>query len=209
VRVFDLGLADYAQALEVQERAVADVLDGAEEVLLLLEHRPVITLGRQAGTGNLLATPGELERLGVSVVRASRGGEITCHFPGQLVAYPVLRIDRRKGGVRRFFMDLEEVVLLVLLRCGIKGERREGLTGVFVGERKIGSMGIGVRKWVSYHGLSLNVGSDLSLFSLMHPCGLRGVEPTSIHIELGSNSPSMDEIKEMTKDAFGEVFAVA
>jgi lipoyl(octanoyl) transferase len=143
VRVFDLGLADYAQALEVQERAVTDVLDGAEEVLLLLEHRPVITLGRQAGTGNLLATPGELERLGVSVVRASRGGEITCHFPGQLVAYPVLRIDRRKGGVRRFFMDLEEVVLLVLLRCGIKGERREGLTGVFVGERKIGSMGIG------------------------------------------------------------------
>jgi lipoyl(octanoyl) transferase len=209
VRVVDLGLVDYAQALFLQERAVDHVLEGAPEVLFLLEHRPVITLGRQASTGNLLATRGELERLGVAMVRASRGGEITCHYPGQLVAYPILRIDRRKGGVRRFFRDLEEVVILVLLRCGINGKRREGLTGVFVGKRKIGSMGIGVRKWVSYHGLSLNVGTDLSLFSLMHPCGLRGIEPTSIHLELGRSSPSMDEIKEMTKNAFGEVFAAA
>jgi lipoyl(octanoyl) transferase len=209
VDIVDLGLIEYKRALTLQQAALARVLNGGGPVLFLLEHPPVITLGRTAKGDSLLVPLRELERKGVSLVRTTRGGDITCHFPGQLVAYPIFRLDRRGGGLRQFFQDLEEVVILVLSRCGIVGQRKDGLTGVFVRDRKIGAMGIGVRKWISYHGLSLNVESDLSLFSLMHPCGIEGIEPTAIHLEIGRAIPPLDEVKEMMADAFRDVFSTS
>jgi lipoyl(octanoyl) transferase len=209
VQIVDLGLIEYRRALTLQQEALARVLDGAPPVLFLLEHPAVITLGRQANGDNLLVSPEELRRRGIALIKTTRGGDVTCHYPGQLVVYPIFRLDQRGGGVRRFFRELEEVVIQVLCRCGIVGQRMEGLTGVYVDGRKIGSMGIGVRRWVSYHGLSLNVSVDLSLFSLMHPCGLKGIEPTAIHLELGRATPKLEEVKEITADAFRDTFAPA
>jgi lipoyl(octanoyl) transferase len=209
VEIVDLGVIEYAKALRFQEKALERVLGGAPPVLFLLEHLPVITLGRQGSMEHLLAGREELALRGVDLVRSTRGGDITCHYPGQLVAYPIFRMGRGNGGLRKFFHDLEEVLIRVLGRCGIQGERIQGRTGVFVGGRKIGSIGIGVRRWVSYHGMSLNVGPDLSLFSMMHPCGLKGVEPTAVHLELGRASPPLEKIKEMTADVFQNLFTAA
>jgi lipoyl(octanoyl) transferase len=207
--VIDLGRMGHAEALKVQIIRLERVAQGAEPTLYLVEHEPVVTLGKAGRTDSLRVSPEILAARGVALERTGRGGDVTCHFPGQLVADPLFRLDRRPGGVRRFVHDLEEVVIRTVARFDIEAARSQGRPGVWVGERKIASLGIGVRRWVSYHGFALNITADLGLFDCITPCGLAGVEPTSICRELGRDDISMEEVKHDCLAAFAEVFAPA
>ena len=186
--VTDLGRMAFAEAWQVQEQAVAERLAGGPDRLFLVEHDPVVTLGRHGGRENLLVPPEYLARHGVALAEASRGGNITCHFPGQVVAYPIFKISRAGGGLRGLFTDLEAVVIAVLAGYGVRGEREPGRPGVFVAGRKIASIGLAVKKYVTAHGLALNVGRDLGVFSLITPCGLAGVAPTSLLLEMPADA---------------------
>jgi len=185
MRVVDLGIISFTDALAIQEAAVEEVLAGGEERLFVLEHTPVVTFGRHGGEAFLHLTPSELASRGIETAKASRGGSVTCHFPGQAVLYPVMRLSGRPGGLKRFFYDLEQAGIDALEALGVTAGRRPGLPGVWCGAKKIASVGVGVRRWVGYHGLAVNAGADLSLFSLITPCGLPGVEMTSVALELG------------------------
>ena len=191
----DLGLIAYDEALRVQLGAVDRVLKGGDEQVFLLEHYPVITLGRNQSRANLLQSEDSLRAEGVQLVRSFRGGDITCHFPGQLVIYAVMRMAKRPGGIRTFFHNLEQVVINVLYGYGIDSGRQSGRAGVFTSKGKIASMGIAVRKWVSYHGIAVNLQQDLSFFKYINPCGLKQVKMTSVHRELEAEYPDMDKLK--------------
>ncbi len=207
MHIIDLELIRHAEAEAIQMNRLAEVTEGAEDTLYLLEHPKTITLGRNGGRENLLVGENALAAQGVELVQTRRGGNITCHFPGQLVAYPVFRLAGRPGGLRRFFFDLEDVVIRTLGHFGLTAGRWEGRPGVWIGSRKIASIGIGMRRWTSYHGLALNVGRDLSLFRLITLCGLPDAEPTSLHRELHDESISMQEIKHVCAREFRSVFA--
>lgn len=210
MNIKDLGLIEYDKALRIQLDTLERVIAKEEkDTLFLLEHPPVITFGKNGGFENLLVDEEFLHQKGVQLVKTSRGGNITCHFPGQLIIYPVFRLDKRAGGIKRFFYDLEEIIINVLKNYKLQAERIPGSTGVFVGGRKIASMGIGVRKWVSYHGVALNLVNDLSLFDFITPCGLVGVEMTSIHKERGDIYPDMSKLKEDIVYEFRKAFAFA
>ena len=202
MRVTDLGRIGFNQALAVQLAAVQEVRDGGPQRLFLLEHEPVITFGRHGGEEHLLASREFLAAQGVEVIKTSRGGKVTCHFPGQAVAYPVFRLSGRPGGLHRFFFDLEQVVIDVLEQYGLHGERRQGFPGVWCGGGKVASLGIGVKAWVSYHGLALNVGPDLSLFSYINPCGMADVRPASMNL----GQADMPGVKRALVQAFARRF---
>jgi lipoyl synthase len=177
-----LGRMEYGPALERQERELEDVARGGTEKLLLVEHPPVYTIGRGGDERNLRGAP---QRLGVPLHRVSRGGDATFHGPGQLVVYPILSLEREGRDLHRYLRRLEEVVVGVLRALGITGRRTAGKTGVWVGGRKIASIGVGVRRWVTYHGLALNVSTDMKFFEAIVPCALDGVAMTSIEREIG------------------------
>lgn len=207
MHIVDLGLISHADALAIQMERLEQVAAGAEDTVYLLEHPPTITLGRHGGRNSLLVSEEALEKDGIALVQATRGGDITCHYPGQLVAYPVFRVASKPGGMRGLFHDIEEVIIRTLAHFSLSAERSEGRPGVWIGPRKIASIGLGMRKWTSYHGLSLNVGRDLKLFNRITLCGLHGVEPTSLHRELGADSISMQEVKDVCTNQFRTVFA--
>jgi len=183
-RLLEVGLpgcVDYDQAVLWQERLVARRLAGGPDALLLLEHPPVYTLGRSADARHLgHAAPGD-----VPVRRVSRGGQVTYHGPGQLIGYPVVALGAQGRDVHRYLRALEEVLIGTIGTFGIAAERRPGFTGVWVRGRKIASIGIAVRRWVAWHGFALNVGRDLGGFDAITPCGIAGVEMTSIAGEGG------------------------
>lgn len=208
MRVEDLGLIGYREAEALQLEALAAVTAGEQEnTLYLLEHPKVITLGRQGGAENLLVDESFLKAQSVELVQTARGGNITCHFPGQLVAYPIWRVEKRPGGMKRFFHDMEAAVINTCAHFDVVTRRRPGHPGVWVTEdRKICSMGIGVRRWVTYHGLSLNVARDISLFEMITLCGIPDARPTSLSAEAGREI-AMEEVKRVFTRKFREVFA--
>ena len=156
----------YATAHALQEQLVAQRIDGQiSDQLLLTEHDPVITVGR---SGEVMPT----QLGGVPVVQVERGGEATYHGPGQLVAYPIVRLDEKRRDLHRYLRDLEEVVIRTLAEVAVKGTRKEGLTGVWVKDKKICSLGVAVRRWVAWHGFALNLHTDLGVFRHFRPCGL-------------------------------------
>jgi len=175
----DWGVRPYAEMHALQERLVLRRADGAIPNLLLTgEHEPVITLGRK--------TPGGFPGAGaIPVVEVERGGEATYHGPGQLVAYPIVHLTEARRDLHRFQRDLEEIGIQVCRDLGLAAGRIEGKTGVWVGPKKIMSLGIAVRRWVTWHGLALNVTTDLAPFRLFNPCGLDGAVMTSLAKELG------------------------
>ena len=181
LRVAVTGRMEYRDALAWQERLVARRLEGGPDVLVLLEHPAVYTLGRGADPRHLAAAADGA----VPVVRAHRGGEVTYHGPGQLVGYPILGLRDHRPDVRWYLRTLEEILIAALGDLGIAARRREGLTGVWVGEGKIASIGVALRRWVSWHGFALNVGPDLRGFDPITPCGLSGVRMTSVAREGG------------------------
>ncbi len=193
LRVRALGRVPYRDAVRLQEELVRARADGEiADTLLLLEHPPVLTAGRGAAEGSVRADAALLARHGLEVVPVSRGGDVTWHGPGQLVGYPIVHLDRWNGDVHAFLRALEQGLIDSLERWGIAAHRSEGRTGVWVGERKIASIGIAVRRWVSWHGFALNVRPDLGDFELIHPCGLRGVRMTSVAELRGDAAPALD-----------------
>jgi lipoyl(octanoyl) transferase len=178
-----LGRTRYEDAHALQQELVAERLAGrVGDVLLLTEHEPVITHGRGTPAEELRALAG----LEVPVIEVERGGEATYHGPGQLVAYPLLLLEESRRDLHRYLRELEEVVIGVLAELDLSGTRRPGLTGVWIGERKVCSIGVAVRRWVTWHGLALNLHTDLSPFRRFHPCGLAADVMTRVadHVEL-------------------------
>lgn len=202
----DLGLISYDEAAALQEDAVRSVLKGNAEQVFLLEHYPVITLGRNHSRTNLLVSEDYLWSKQIQLVKTSRGGDITCHFPGQLVVYPVMRMEKKPGGLKTFFYSLEQTLINLLSIYGIKSFRTQGRPGVYTKNGKIASIGIAVKKWVSYHGIAINLGRDLSLFEYVTPCGLEGVSMSSVHGELKADHPDMDSLKKEFCRQFKEIF---
>ena len=176
-----LGTVDYAAALALQNALVAARReDLIGDTLLLMEHPHVFTLGRGADARYLLQ-----ERPGVPVFRVSRGGQVTYHGPGQLVGYPILKLEGRDRDIHLYLRRIEQTMIDALAGLGIAAGRRAGLTGVWVAERKIGSIGVGLRRWITLHGFALNVRTALEYFDAMVPCGIAGCEMTSVERELG------------------------
>jgi lipoyl(octanoyl) transferase len=175
------GQVEYGRALAWQETLVARRLAGGPDALLLLEHPPVYTLGRGADPRFL----GAAASGGVPVFRAHRGGQVTYHGPGQLVGYPIIDLRGFRPDVRWYLDRLEDVLIAALAALGIAAGRRAGLRGVWVGERKIASIGIALRRWVAWHGFALNVAHDVSGFAPIAPCGITGIEMTSVAREGG------------------------
>ncbi len=199
-----LGRIGYEEALALQERTVARKIESSDapDEFLLLEHEPVYTIGRTPDQSSL----GDPEHLPHPLVKINRGGQATYHGPGQLVGYPILDLKPRGQDLHRYLRALEEGLIDVLHKFEVAGERREGLTGVWVGERKIASIGVGVRRWISMHGFALNVCGDLSPFQQITPCGIVGVEMTSVERECG-RPVSVQEVADVSAAVFGERFA--
>jgi lipoate-protein ligase B len=204
LNLLDLGLRKYQEVWSLQNKLVRKrITEDIEDTLILVEHFPVITLGKQAKKEEILVSPEYLSKKGINVLYVDRGGKITFHGPGQLVAYPILKIALIKKDIHWYIRNLERVIIKSLARLGIKGESKRGYTGVWVGEEKIASIGIGVKKWVTYHGLALNVSIDLSYFSLINSCGL-DKRITSIAEIL--SVVAMSKIKTILIDSFCQVF---
>ncbi len=181
-----LGRIDYPAALDIQMRACRAKQGGLEEdLLLLLEHPPTITMGRNGNWSNLVADDESLQARGIFRYEADRGGDITFHGPGQLVGYPILKLDIGERDVRRYMRNLEESVIRLLAAHGIEGARDEQYTGVWTRSGKIAALGVHISRWITRHGMALNVNTDLTYFDLIVPCGISGRRVTSMRSLLG------------------------
>jgi len=183
IEILTPGRLTYADALALQHRCVDELLAGTgPEKLILLEHEPVYTIGRTRDQSSLLVR----DQLPFPVVETNRGGQATYHGPGQLVGYPILDLNKRGRDLHLYLRTLEDLLIELCLQYGVSATRREGLTGVWVENRKIASLGVGVRKWITMHGFALNVQkSSLAAFGQITPCGISGVEMTSLESESG------------------------
>ncbi len=207
MQIIDLGTRSYRDAWAEQERAHAEVVGGAAERVLLVEHPPVITLGRRAGIDrNLLASPEQLEAMGVDVVQSDRGGDITFHGPGQLVVYPIIRLIDHTLSVGAYVHGLEDAVVRLLQSIDLPGAHRDAsAVGVWVHPgndlarpaEKVCAIGVRIRRGVTMHGLALNVSTDLAFFDLIVPCGLVSRPVTSLARLLGDRAPTMPDVKQM------------
>lgn len=182
------GVTSYAEILELQRRIAAARIAGeiSQDVLLALEHSPVVTLGRSSKEKNLVASKEFLAARGVELHEVERGGDVTFHGPGQLVGYPIIDLKRHKQDLHWYLRQLEQAIISTLEKFGVAAERSTGFTGVWTKGRKIASIGVHARDWVTWHGIALNVSTDLSYFDLIVPCGIAGVVMTSIEKETGA-----------------------
>ena len=204
MRVDHLGILGYRAAWEVQEQVHAEVLSGAPERILFVEHPPVITFGRRDGNErNLLASGEQLAKLGVELVKSDRGGDITFHGPGQIVAYPIIRLNAHRLSVGAYVHRLEDAVIAVLAEMGIPARKDPSAVGVWVDDAgraaKICAIGVRISRGVSLHGLALNVTTDLRYFDLIVPCGLTGKPVTSLQRVLGEQTPPIEIVREQLK----------
>jgi lipoyl(octanoyl) transferase len=200
MRVIDLGVMPYRQAWEFQEKTHQEVVAGSDETLLLVEHPPVITLGRRGVTaGNLLRSETELRDLNIELVHSDRGGDVTFHGPGQMVAYPIVRLLDHKLSVGGFVHRLESIVIAALDEIGISAATDPNAVGVWIhldtAPEKICAIGVRIRRGVSLHGLALNVTGKLEGFNHIVPCGLPSRGVTSIQKILGERVPSLESVK--------------
>ncbi|HUF88368.1 MAG TPA: lipoyl(octanoyl) transferase LipB [Gemmatimonadota bacterium] len=201
-----LGRIGYLEAWMLQRRLVAGRLAGEiPDTLLLLEHPPVITLGRAGSADHLLGTEAELAERGVELVASDRGGDITFHGPGQVVGYAIVDLEARGRDLHRYLRDLESVLLGALEEFGIPAGRAEGLTGAWVGDAKVAAIGIRVARWIAHHGFALNVRTDLSYFDLIVPCGISGRGVTSMEALLGG-PVDREAVEDALARAFRAVF---
>ncbi len=200
------GLVDYAAALEWQHERAAALYTGSEgEALVLLQHAPVYTLGARGNDSNLLVTPQALAAFGAQVVHTDRGGDVTFHGPGQLVAYPILDLRGRGVGAARYVRMLEAVMIEAVARFGVQAERVRGRPGVWVEGAKLGAVGVRVSRGISRHGLALNVSTDLEWFARIVPCGIPDIEATSLE-RLLDEAPPMREVEDAIAEAFAREF---
>ena len=202
-----LGRVPYARGLELQQQLVAERQAGrVPDQLLLLEHDPVFTLGRNARAANVLLPAGTLRERGFEVFETGRGGDVTYHGPGQVVGYPILDLAPDRRDVHRYVRDLEQVMIRTCADYGLEASRVQGLTGTWLGDEKIGAIGVRIARWVTSHGFAFNVGTDLSAFDLIVPCGIRGRGVTSLERQLGRPLP-LEEVMDRIAANFAAVFA--
>ncbi len=212
--VVRLGRMGYTGALELQRQAARDRITGAipQDVLLLVEHPPVVTLGRSTKQKNVISSAEFLTSRGVELFEVERGGDVTFHGPGQLVGYPIIDLKRHKQDLHWFLRQVEGALIQTLGEYDIPGERNAGFTGVWTNNRKIASIGVHARDWVTWHGFALNVTTDLSYFDFIVPCGIDGVTMTSIDKELTARgntaTPTLNAVESVCAEAFGDVFAL-
>ncbi len=223
VELRDLGLKDYKETWDYQELLFKEVVDlkiknrregsavPTPNHFLFVEHPHVYTLGKSGDIGNLLVDEKVLEEKGATFYKINRGGDITYHGPGQIVGYPILDLDNFFTDIHKYLRFLEEMVILTLGEYGLKAERSEGETGVWLDvgtpfARKICAMGVRASRWVTMHGFALNVNADLGYFDLMIPCGIRGKAVTSLNVELGKQEVPMDEVKGKLLKHFSQLF---
>jgi lipoate-protein ligase B len=206
VNVINLGTQDYKAVWDIQKTIHQKrVSNQTNDTLLLVEHEHVLTMGKSGRFENLLLPLEKLKAKGVSCYQIERGGDITYHGPGQLVGYPIMNVKNGLAGIRPYIERLEEVIIRVLKDFGIKGQHRSKMVGVWTDVGKICSIGIAVRRWVSFHGFALNVNTDLSFFNLINPCGMPLVTMTSMQRILGKALPITD-VKEHLVYHFGNIF---
>jgi lipoyl(octanoyl) transferase len=205
LRVVDLGRMAYEEAFALQERTVEDRKAGRiGDTLLLVEHDPVYTLGRNATEENIVQTREELARAGISVVRTTRGGQVTYHGPGQLVGYPILELGGRERGVTAYIDSLEKVLILLLSEYGVQAGTDSRNRGVWVGNDKIAAIGIRVTRGITMHGFALNVKTELRQYSGIVPCGIRGAGVTSLALLVPG--VDMEDVKRRLIARFRDVF---
>lgn len=196
--IVDLGTVDYAKAWDLQHQLWSRrVQEEIPDLLLILEHPHVITLGRRGNLSHLLVSPDVLEAMKIPLFHAERGGEVTYHGPGQLVVYPIFNLRDYGYRLTQYVSQLEEVTLSVLKDFGVEGKRDSSNRGVWVAGEKIASLGVAIKRWVSFHGLALNYATDLKYFSLIEPCGLKGKKMTSMEKILGRRVPREELVERM------------
>lgn len=206
--LLNLGLEPYERTWELQHRLVrARQERRIDDILILLEHEPVITVGRAGDLGHVLASADELQEAGIQVHKIERGGDVTYHGPGQLVGYPILCLDAHHLGVSDYMHALEEVLIRTLSDFGLPAHRREGIIGVWAGWGKIAALGARVERGVTYHGFALNIAPNLEHFALIVPCGLMDARVTSMEQRLGQ-AVATQLVRERLIWNFGQVFAV-
>ena len=205
----DFGRIDYQEAWELQRNLIAARKERIlqKDIVLFLEHPPVFTLGRRGGRECLLVSEEFLEKSGVQVIPVERGGNITFHGPGQLVVYPIVDLQTARIKVVDFVGSLEEVMLRTAAHWGIAAERNPANRGIWVGPHKMGSIGIAVRRGISFHGMALNVQTDLTPFSWIQPCGLKNVSMTTMQQETAQKI-SMQQVRTFLKKQFETVFGI-
>ncbi len=204
--IIELGIVDYAKALDLQHHLwLKRVEQSVPDLLLLLEHPHVITLGRRGERSSLLVSTDVLDAMKIPLFHTERGGDVTYHGPGQLVVYPILNLKEYGYRLIRYVGQLEELILSILKDFGIEGKRDSSNRGVWVKDAKIASIGVAIKRWVSLHGIALNYATDLKYFSLIHPCGLYNVKMTSMEKILGKKI-LRDELIERVCIHFKEIF---
>ncbi|THV57285.1 lipoyl(octanoyl) transferase LipB [Flagellimonas alvinocaridis] len=223
VKVQDLGHKDYKETWDYQETLFKDIVDlkvknrreGADvdtpNHFLFVEHPHVYTLGKSGDMDNLLVDEQVLKTKGATFYKINRGGDITYHGPGQVVGYPILDLDNFFTDIHKYLRFLEEMVILTLAEYGLKAERSEGETGVWLDvgtpfARKICAMGVRASRWVTMHGFALNVNTDLGYFDLMIPCGIKDKAVTSLNVELGKKEVDMEEVRQKLLNHFVTLF---
>jgi lipoate-protein ligase B len=196
-----LGVVDYDDALAMQTAMLAARIEGSiGDTILMMEHPHVFTLGRGADERFIVGNKDD-----VPIRRVSRGGQVTYHGPGQLIGYPILKLEGRDRDVTRYLRNLEAAMIDALAKFGIEGARRDAMTGVWGGARKIASIGVGIRRWTTWHGFALNVSTDLGYFDSIVPCGIQGCRMTSVS-EVTNRAVTVREFADVMRESFARVF---
>ena len=223
IELQDLGLKDYKQAWDYQEQLFKRIVDSkiknrkdnasaeTKNYFLFVEHPHVYTLGKSGDASNMLLNEAQLTEKGAAFYKINRGGDITYHGPGQIVGYPILDLDNFFTDIHKYLRLLEEMIILTLAEYGLKAERSEGETGVWLDvntpfARKICAMGVRASRWVTMHGFALNVNANLGYFDNIIPCGIRGKAVTTLNVELGVDRVNEDEIKGKLLKHFAKLF---
>ena len=201
-------LISYQDAFELQMKR-RDLIERGEapNTLFLLEHKPVITLGKDHHKENILKADKDLSPMGIDICEANRGGDVTYHGPGQLIAYPILDLRQWHQSIRWYLRTLEEVIIHMLAEYGLKGERNEGLTGVWINDAKVAAIGIGIHNWVTFHGISINIMPEMSHFETIVPCGIKGRKVASLD-QLLNEVPPMNKVMTHFERIFRNVFSL-
>ena len=201
--ILDLGLSDYNETWKLQQQLQSKrILGEIKDHFLLVEHPPVFTLGKNASKEHIISNLDD-----VSIIQTDRGGNITFHGPGQLVGYPILDLNHYKRSITWYMRELEQLIIDVLFEYDIDANRKKGLTGIWVKNKKIAALGVRISKWVTMHGFSLNINPDLNYYEYIIPCGIKEYGVTSMAKIMDSEAPSMDEIKTKMKKRFTKNFS--
>ena len=208
--VVDLARRSYGGVLALQRELakarIAGIVD--EDLLLLVEHEPVITLGRSSKAAHLLAAPDYLRERGVEVFEVERGGDVTFHGPGQLVGYPIIDLKRHRKDLHWYLRQVEQFLIDALATYGLAAGRNAPYTGVWIDNRKVASIGVHARDWVTWHGFALNVTTQLSYFDFIVPCGIQAVQMTSIARELPNDPPGFGDVADRVSAAAASLFGL-